>query len=198
MKKLTVLFFSIMLMLSLAGGAGAVSLSFTDTRTLNKTLGEEGLASLVWGDSFEYQHNTPGDFEVPYHTVEEATLSISGYLIDSDKNQVDVSGRSVGYLKTGGGLSWSTLSLNPVSSTYNIESVFLHGWSTGQKLNVTVNTNGDLGDGILKLGTSISNLKKSKSNAPVSEVSEVPELPILFHIGAGLLGLVVIKRTKFI
>jgi hypothetical protein len=182
MKKVTVFLCSLAMVFCVAGVAGAIS--FSETKTLNELMYEGG-------DTFSYWHSTPGDFEVPFDTVESATLKIVGSFVSSDNNVVEVSEQFVGNLTTGFFLS---------TSYFNIESIF-DSWGTGAPFRITINTNGKFWDGALLLSSSTFNLNYENLVAPIGTtpngVAPVPEPSTVLLMGVGLLGLVAVGRRKF-
>lgn len=196
MKKLSVFLFGLILVLTAAGSASA--LSFTDTQSLNVALGEGPFAQYLWGDSITYQHNTPSDFEVPYDIVNSASLEISGYWIDGNNDSVEVSGEIVGNLVEGGSLgysfNWSTWSWNmddnPSVSTFDIASSF-GIWTTGSPLDVTITANGDWLDGQLFLSTSTFTLDYDNAGP-----APVPEPATMLLLGTGLAGMAAVRRRN--
>ena len=158
------------------------------------TIGEGPFAQLLWGDTYEYSHATPGDFEVPWDVVNSATLEISGYWIDDNNDQVEVSGSAVGTLTSGGsyGFDWSTWQWNdsPSISIFDVSST-LDPWLLGDSLDITLVADGAMGDGILELSTSTFTLDYDNATAPV------PEPSTILLMSVGLLGLVGYNRKRF-
>jgi len=165
-------------------GASGASL-FTDVQTLNIILAEGPIADLFIPNSYTYQHLTPADFEVPYDTVNSASLSIKGYLIDGDDDTVSVQGNLAGTLTDSGWLWSSSTSVFDIATAFSV-------WATGSPLAVTITGNGSLLDGVLKLKTSTFSLDYTNGNAP-----PVPEPGTMLLVGTGLLGLVAVNRKWF-
>ena len=187
MKKLTAFLFSLALIFGVAGVAGAAFLTHNETLELGVTIGEGPFARFFWGDSFSYSHSTPEGFSVPPATVHLATVSIYGYHIDSQNNQVSVGGSAVGDLTTGGwSFAWWDF---PSVSTFDVAASF-GSWDAGSLLGVTINTSGGFGDGTLYLSRSIFTLNYTNDVAPV------PEPYMVLLMGAGFLGLVAYGRKK--
>ena len=90
MKKFLVLLCAMGFLFGLAGTVSA--LSFIDTQTLGVTLAEGPIAGYFYPSSHTYFHDTPVGFEVPPYEVSSATLSVSGYWIDGNDDQVVVEG----------------------------------------------------------------------------------------------------------
>lgn len=194
MKKLFGFLMGLVLVFFVVGSA----IAFTDTQILNKTIGEGPIGTLIWGDTFTYSHATPDDFEVPWDVVNSATLEISGYWIDAEDNEVEISGTKVGTLNTGGEYgehwSWSQWKMigfdDPSLSVFDIGSVF-STWTNGASLDVSIETNGDFFDGWLELSSSTFILDYENATAPVPE----PATMVLF--GLGLVGLAGVSRKKY-
>ena len=194
MKKFLMFLCAVMLVLGMVGTASAIP--FSDTQTLGVTLGEGPLADILLPNSYTYYHATPSDFEVPWDTVNSATLEISGYWIDGNDDTLEVQGTAVGVLSTGGsydiGWSWSQFDWvvsneAPSISNFDISSTF-SSWSTGAPLSVTITANGSFGDGILELASSTFNMDYDNGAAPV------PEPATMLLMGTGLLGLAARRR----
>ena len=196
MKKFFGLIISFFLTISLVGSASA--LTFTDTQNLGVTIGEGPFAEVAWGDTYSYNHETPLDLEVPYDIVNSASLDIYGYWIDDNNDTIEVEGKAVGTLESGGSYGsylsfsqWKWISWDsPSISTFDIASTF-SSWDTGDNLDISITADGCFGDGILELSSSTFTLDYDNGAAPVPE----PTTMLLF--GTGLLGLVGIGRKKF-
>ena len=187
---------AIIVCLGMLGFAGIASaLTFTDTQILDVIIGEGPVAQFFWGDSYSYTHATPSDFEVPWDTVNSASLDISGYWIDDNNDQVQVSGSAVGTLTPGGSYGWYwdwgwQWDDTPSVSTFDISSTF-SSWSTGDPLGITIVADGAFGDGFLQLDTSTFNLNYENGTAPV------PEPSTILLMGTGLLGIIGFGRKRF-
>jgi hypothetical protein len=201
MKKISVFLCSLALFLTLTGLAGAIT--FTDSETLNVWMGEGPFAQGVLVDSYTYSHETPLDFAVPPDTANSATITINGYFVDSDQNQVSVSGTGVGTLMTGGsfgyywnwGWHWYDY---PSITTFDVITSFQSSWTAGAPLSVSINTDGNFGDGAIYLASSLFTLNYTNgTSSDPAAPAPVPEPSTMLLLGIGLLGLVVIGRRKF-
>ena len=196
MKKILLFLCVVLMVFGMTGSASATI--FVDTKSLNGVIAEDPLTQLAWGDSYNYSHATPTDFEIPWDVVNSATLEISGYWIDDSNDDVEVSGSVIGSLTPGG--SWNyywdwgvQLNDSPSVSLFDIASVF-SSWTTGSPLDVTITANGDLLDGIIQLNTSVFTLDYDNAVA----TAPVPEPSTTILMGLGLLGLVGYGRKKLI
>ncbi len=198
MKTYMMLIIAVSLIFGLSGSAGAIA--FSDTVHFNATLSESPLSRLFIGDTLDYSHETPADFEVPWDIVNSAELEIAGYWIDDNNDTVEVNGKVAGILESGGSYGslpywsfsgWQWVSWDrPAISTFNIASTF-DSWTRGAPLDISITAEGNAGDGILQVARSTFRLDyENQSAAPV------PEPATILLMGAGLLGLTGYRRMR--
>lgn len=178
MKQFTALLVGAALMIGMVGTASA--LTYTSTTDLDLFL--SGTGTKTWDQAM------PGDFEIPYDTVNSATLTINAFGVDGNNDKVYIENVYEGKLVTGV-WSWSNLLLGS-SSTFDIASSITSPWSTGDSLDVALNYK-ELGCfNLLYLDNSVLNLDYTNNSAPV------PEPGTLMLLGAGMLGLAIFGKRR--
>jgi hypothetical protein len=188
MKKIL----SYVLIAALAVSVGTASASlFTDYKPLGVSIAEAPLSALLFPTSYSYTHNTPGDLEVPYDTINSATLKIKATWVDGARSgagndPVEVEGSLVGYLTPGVGILFN----QGTESLFNVASVFA-SWTAGDLFNVKVSGVGSFGQGVINLCWSELKIDYTNGTAPV------PEPATMLLLGSGLVGLAGWGRKKF-
>jgi len=199
MKKLTVLLCSLALVFSLTGIAGAISIPSCVGDDCFKDVvrfGSCDLGLLLSGSGeYSWEHRTPSDFEVPFDTVQSATLEIFATFVNEDESSVLAEGTLLGTLNNA---TWSWSSWRIEGSSYNVAPIFSAGWTNGDIFDVTLAYDegftrffGCEIPGHLYLASSVLEICYENGTAPV------PEPSTILLMGAGLLGLVAVGRRKF-
>lgn len=189
MKKFMIFVQFIMMFLGVATGANAVS--FTDTQYLWESLSDTG--------SFSWTHDTPNDFEVPYDTVNSASLEVYADYVDENNDVIDVQGIFQGSLLNNTWL-WSGSFFYPEGTSFDIAEVFT-SWNAGDPLVVTLNYQETGTSNGLFLEASVLTLDYTNVSAPGTDpngTAPVPEPATILLLGAGLLGLVGLSRKQII
>ena len=161
----------VVLVLGLATTASA--LIYTNTQ--NPDLWLTGTGTYSW------THPVTTDFQIPYDTLNSATLTIGAWSVSDSNDRVYVEGTYAGDLANG---VWYLLGYS--STVLDIGSVFTT-WTSGEALNVSLAYNeGRWGS----LYLSSSTLRIDYNNGTAS----VPEPGTMLLMGLGLVGVGVIRR----
>ncbi|GFO65038.1 PEP-CTERM sorting domain-containing protein [Geomonas paludis] len=166
------------LMLGATGIAGATV--YTSTTDLDRIL--FGTGKISW------QQEMPGDFTMPYDTVNSAKLTIYSNFVNGGNDYVQVESNFVGTLKNDTGWVWFW---NPMESTkFDVASSITAPWGQGHPLDISLfyDERGCLD--FLYLDKSVFCLNYNNQAAPV------PEPGTMLLLGLGLAGIAIYGKRR--
>jgi hypothetical protein len=133
--------------------------------------------------SFSWTHSTPADFQVPFDTVNSATITLRAFGVDDANDELAIEGRFVGTLQNSSWewAGWWNWYLD--DPTYNIASVF-SSWESGSPLDLKINYNerGWL-NGFYLYSSTFKLDYENSGNSP----APVPEPASMLLFGTGLI-----------
>jgi hypothetical protein len=133
--------------------------------------------------TYPWSHAVTPDFQIPYDTLNSATLEIGAWFVDGSNDRVNVRGIYEGTLNNN--LLWFS------ETDFNIGSVFTT-WSSGAPLNVTLNYIETGLFGLNSLYLDYSTLRIDYTDG--SGGTPVPEPTTMLLLGSGLLGVAGTRR----
>lgn len=186
MKKILVFLWAMLLVCLMAGAAGAVP--FTDEKDLDVFLG--------WGHqrgTYEWWHQTPHDFEVPYDVVNSASVEIFAKWVDEGDDFISIEGTFKGTLQNQNWVWTGWWRGYSEGQEIDITTLLTDKWDNGQDLGVTLSYYEPGCLDALYLDKSIFTLDyENRDNG-----EQVPEPSLWLLLGSGILALTGYTRMKF-
>lgn len=144
---------------------------------------------LSGSGTFNWSHALPSDFEVPFDTVESATLEIRARRASGENDIVSIINfGQLGALASGTG---NSIALTSFDVPFG---VFTAGWTAGQLLNLSLNYSQPTGNNnTLTMVSSTFNLGYNNLSAPSAAVPEPGSMALL---GLGLLSFAASRRRS--